>query len=463
MASPCSMPASQVERFPWLMFLFLAAMLFLPHDLYFSKKGIEAFNLSERELVTRAAEHSLSSRIVFLSLGLFAVAGLLSRRGTRLRIIGPLGWTLLFFASWAVLSLAWAEDADLTLRRLAAFGILCLAAAATARRCSLREIILLTFFCSGLFLFIGVSAEIALGTFRPFTSGYRFAGTLHPNGQGMNCALLLLSGVAAADTGKQRRMLFRACALLGLAFLIFTGSRTAFAAAIVALAVYLGAVCSRPTKIAIACALGVALCVLLLVLGKALVPDLKSAAMLGRDDLAIESFNGRTGIWGDVGPYIHLRPIIGYGYGGFWTPAHISVISEEEGWGVPEGHSAYLECLLNLGLVGLAAYVLALLGGIARSFALHRASQAHTFAFTGAFLTFCLAHGLLESAVLLSMQLSFLAMAVLIELGFRSQELGVRRYPSYVPSRYYGRGLHLQQARDASKCITEPRASGNRW
>lgn len=55
MASPCSMPASQVQPFPWLMFLFLAAMLFLPHDLYFSKKGIEAFNLSERELVTRAA------------------------------------------------------------------------------------------------------------------------------------------------------------------------------------------------------------------------------------------------------------------------------------------------------------------------------------------------------------------------------------------------------------------------
>ncbi len=170
---------------------------------------------------------------------------------------------MLFFAGWAVLSLAWAEDTALTFRRLVVFAILCLAAAAIARRYSLREIVLLTFFCSILFLLIGVSAEILLGTFRPFAPGYRFAGTLHPNHQGINCALLLLSGVAAADTEKRGRMLFRACALLGLVFLILTASRTTFAAAMLALALYLAAVSSRWAKTALGLGLGIAFCVLL--------------------------------------------------------------------------------------------------------------------------------------------------------------------------------------------------------
>ena len=53
------------------------------------------------------------------------------------------------------------------------------------------------------------------------------------------------------------------------------------------------------------------------------------------------------------GPYVEQRPILGYGYGGFWTPSHISEISEGEKWGIPNSHSAYLDNLLMLGVVGL--------------------------------------------------------------------------------------------------------------
>jgi O-antigen ligase len=444
------------------MFLFLAVAFFLcNHDLYLSKKGIDAFNPSEADLVAGVDAHSLIRRIAFLSLGLFAVASLIRHRGARLRIRGSLGWTMLFLVGWAVLSLAWAEEPALTLRRLEAFGILCIAAAALARRCSLRETVLLTFYCSLLFLVIGVSAEILLGTFRPFTPGYRFAGTLHPNGQGINCALLLLAGIAAGDTEKHRRTVFRASALLGLLFLILTASRTGFAAAIVALAVYLAAVCSRRAKTVLGLGVGIAFCSLLLVLGNALLPDLRSTLNLGRDDSTVGSLNGRTGVWEECRHYIDRRPLVGYGFGSFWTQRHITEISATQKWGVAQAHSAYLECLVDLGLVGLAAYVFALLGGIARSFAFHRASQAPAFAFSGAFLTFCLVDGLLDSAVLVSMQLIFLTAAVLIELAFRRHEFGFRRYLSYVLSRNYGCGLHLQQSRDASKRVAKPHASTN--
>ncbi len=461
-ARPYSGPTSRIERFPWLMFLFLAVVFFVcNHDPYLSKKGVASFNPSEGDLVTGVDAHSLIRRIAFLSLGLFALATLIRRRGARLRINGSLGWAMLFFAGWAVLSLAWAEDAVLTLRGLAAFGVLCLAAAAIARRCSLREVVLFTFFCGILFLLIGVSAELLLGTFHPFAPGYRFAGTLHPNHEGINCALLLLSGVAAADMERRGRMLFRACAALGLVFLVLTASRTAFAAAIIALAVYLAAKRSRRDKLLLGLSIGIAFSLFLLVTEAAPYSALQRAALLGRDDAPSESLNGRTGVWEECRRYVDRRPMFGYGFGGFWSERHIAEISDAQKWGVAQGHSSYVECLLDLGLVGLATFVLVLIGGIARSLAFHRTSRAPAFAFTGAFLTFCVANGLLESAVLRSLQLTVLALVVLIELGFRRHEFGVRRYLSYASSRYYRCGMHIQQGRHASKRPAKPHTTGN--
>ncbi len=307
----------------------------------------------------------------------------------------------------------------LTLRRLVAFGVFCIAAAAIANRFSTREIVLWTFFVTALFLLIGISAEVLLGTFRPFSSGYRFAGTIDPNNQGVNCALLLLSGVAAANVDKRRRMLFRLCALIGFIFLILTASRTSFAAAILALAAYLAAECSGRAKIAIAYALGIAFCVLLLALGNATLPVLKSGAMLGREDSGVDSLHGRTGIWDDVGYYTDRHPVLGYGFGAFWTPAHISEVSEEEKWGVPNSHSAYLDYLLTLGAVGLVVYVLLLLAGIKRAFLLHRLSGNSAFSFCGALLVFCALDGLLESAAVSPSLLMFLSWAVLTSLAFK--------------------------------------------
>jgi exopolysaccharide production protein ExoQ len=413
-------PALHIARPPWLIFLFLVAVFFLvDHDLSNSKKGIGNFNLSEDEITTGVAEGSLIRRISLLSLGLFAIVSLIRHRSDgRLQIHGPLGWILLSFAAWALVSPIWAEDIPLTLTRVAVFGILCIAAVAVACRFSPREIILWTLFTAGLYLLIGVSAEVASGTFLPFTSGYRFAGTLPPNSQGTNCALLILSGVAAADIEKNKRRIFQACALVGFVFLILTASRTAFGATVFAIAVYFAASWSRSAKIAMAYVLSILFCLFLLVLVNASLPGLKSAVMLERDDSGVDSFNGRTGIWDDVSSYVRQRPILGYGYGGFWTPAHISEVSGEEKWAVPDSHSAYLDYFLSLGAVGLFAYLLLLCAGIRRAFRFNRLSHNSAFAFFGAFLVFCALNGLLESGVVNPSLPMFLSTAVLAQLAF---------------------------------------------
>jgi exopolysaccharide production protein ExoQ len=413
-------PALQVRPVPWLVFLFLAtALFFVYHDLSNAKSAIGNYDGSPDLIVGMVADGSISRRIALISLGIFAIATLMRHRiDDRLRINGSLGWTLVAFAAWAFVSLLWAEDRALTLTRVTVFAILCVAAVAVVRRFSLREIILWAFFASGSYLAIGVLAEALFGTFRPLVSGYRFAGTLHPNSQGINCALLLLSGIAAADLEQRKRTFFRICAFVGFVFLVLTASRTAFAAALFALAVYFGVVCSRRAKFALAYALSIVLCVLVLGLGNAFLPDLKSAVMLGRVDASDGSFNGRTGIWDEIGYYVQRRPILGYGYGGFWTPSHIAEISEEEKWGIPNSHSAYLDYLLTLGAVGLLAYTFLLFAGIRHAFRFQKLFRNSAYAFCAVLLVFCAMDGLLESTPIEPSLLMFLSMAVLVHLAF---------------------------------------------
>lgn len=416
---PPARPALQARSAPWQLFLFITAIsFFIYNDLSNAQNGIGNYDGVEDTIVGAVAEGSASRRAALVSLAILAIVLLIRHRANvRLRIQNSLGWILIGFAALALASPLWAEDRRLTLTRVVVFAILCLAAVAVVHRFSVREIILWAFFTSGSYLVLGVAAEALFGTFQPLASGYRFAGTLHPNNEGINCALFLLSGLAAADLEKQKKLTYRICALVGFVFLVLTASRTAFASALVAMAVYLGALSSKRTKILTAYALSIVFCVLLMALGNAFLPDLKSAVMLGRDDSTVGSFNGRTGVWDEISHYVQRRPILGYGYGGFWTPAHISEVSEGEKWGIPNSHSAYLDNLLMLGAVGLGGYVLILSTGIRSAFRSYSRLKGPAFAFFGAFLVFCALDGLLESAPIEPSLLMFLSMVVLIYLS----------------------------------------------
>jgi O-antigen ligase len=407
----------KAERSPWLLFTFLSAVFFFSqHELSYAGKGIGNYNLSTIDVATAVAKGSLTHYIVLISLAIMAIISLATyRTEPRPRLDLPFGWTLVGFVLWASLSPIWAEDFALTFKRTVIFWILCVAACAFARRLSLREIIVWTMFSTSLYLIIGISAEVYFGTFHPFSSGYRFAGSLHPNGAGIECGLLSLSAVAAASLNFRRRRLYWACACLGLVFVVLSGSRTALGACLLALGAYFVAVSSRKRKIVVAVIVCVMFVLAASILGSGLIPNAKDTITLGRTDDAGDdnTFNGRTKVWQDVSYYARQRPIAGYGYAGFWTPNHIRVISDEEQWGVAASHSAYLDCLLALGAVGLLAYVVLLCSGIKRAFRFHRLSQDPGFAFCGAVLVYFAADGLLDSINLGESLLVFLCMVVL--------------------------------------------------
>jgi exopolysaccharide production protein ExoQ len=406
---------------PWLLFVFLTLVFFyIYHDLPLAPRIAGDYNPASDQLVATVSQGHDARRVALFSLAAVAI-GILVRHPSdrRLTLLSPLGWVVLAFPVWALLSALWAEDLSLNLTRLAGFAILCIAALAVVQRLTLREVILWSFFSTAIYLCIGLFLELLYGTLQPFTPGYRFAGSLHPNGQGINCGILLLSAIAAADLGKRWRKFCWSVAFVAFVFLLLSGSRTALAAVALSALTYLVAVRSRRTTLAMASCASMLVCFLLSLAGAGFIPGLKDAILLGRDDPeSVDTFAGRTAIWADVGPYIRQSPILGYGYSGFWTPAHINAISDLEEWGVGNGHSAYIDYLLTLGAVGLLAYILGLVFGIVRAFRCYKLSQSSDYAFCGAILVFCTIDSVFESGIADPSLLMFLWMVILIWLGF---------------------------------------------
>ncbi len=73
--------------------------------------------------------------------------------------------------------------------------------------------------------------------------------------------------------------------------------------------------------------------------------------LLGRD----MTLTGRTDIWIVLIDYIEQRPLLGYGYGAFWSPESDpgNWVREALQWDAPTAHNGWMEVTLALGLVGL--------------------------------------------------------------------------------------------------------------
>jgi exopolysaccharide production protein ExoQ len=67
------------------------------------------------------------------------------------------------------------------------------------------------------------------------------------------------------------------------------------------------------------------------------------ASSAGRD----ATLTGRTDVWAALLPVAMQRPVLGHGFGSFWTQ------TTRERFNIPSAHNGYLDVLLELGLVGL--------------------------------------------------------------------------------------------------------------
>ena len=77
--------------------------------------------------------------------------------------------------------------------------------------------------------------------------------------------------------------------------------------------------------------------------------------LIGRDS----SLTGRVPLWEECFKMIVQRPLLGYGYSGFWNSdsRDVQYLWRIIGWEAPNGHDGYIDILLQIGAIGLFLYM----------------------------------------------------------------------------------------------------------
>jgi O-antigen ligase len=407
---------SSIVRRHWGLFLFVSCVFFFSHpfDIFSSIGG----DLMAEEIIEATQRGNVARQVALSMLGIWSIATILRScriPGGRKKVLSLL---IVLFLAVAFCSVAWAEDKLLTVRKLVVLLALSLGTFAFASRLSFREINVFAFFCSGLILLMGVLCEMGLGTLHPFAGEYRFSGGLHPNAQGVNCAILSIASIGLGQLDKRHRIAFYAAGIIALSFLIMTKSRTAFASVILSLVVY-WVFLSRPrTRVTFLFIATICSISLYLILGNTLIDYVKNTLLIGRTPFSSLSLTGRVPLWEECLRYLAQRPLLGYGYNAFWTPKHVWAISRVLEWGVGVAHSGYLEVALGTGIVGAGIYICLFLLAILRIIIIFRTSREVTYLFALAVLLLFCACSFLESWVAAVSLSHFTVLTIVARLGF---------------------------------------------
>jgi len=112
-------------------------------------------------------------------------------------------------------------------------------------------------------------------------------------------------------------------------------------------------------------------------------------------------FTGRTEIWSWVAGSIGERPLLGYGFSGYWSDSATSAgLNRAMGGMIMYSHNGYLETLLSLGIVGFALTLAFLGAGIRRVFYWSDRNRSSIGLWPVAFLLFFLLQNFAECTIL---------------------------------------------------------------
>jgi exopolysaccharide production protein ExoQ len=114
------------------------------------------------------------------------------------------------------------------------------------------------------------------------------------------------------------------------------------------------------------------------------------------------TLTGRTELWGELFKMIAVHPILGYGYGGFWTGGigESAIVDAVTGWSVAHAHNGYINVMLDLGCTGLALYLIIFFKNYLSFFGQYFLKRRDVFIWGILFFTYLLATNLSESEIL---------------------------------------------------------------
>jgi O-antigen ligase len=357
------------------------------------------FDRAENQYAVQQKETTTSSAVGYFLLGATGIGCWLTAPAGRLRWTSLLFGFALLFIGWAVLSLTWSIEPIQTVRKIAILGLMLLGALGMAAKFDLEDFLEILILVLGSMAAIGLLAELRFGTFMPWKGTYRFCGTMHPNDQGLNCAVLALASWFASDSKLIGPNMRRALMLGGLIGLWLSKSRTTLGALVIAGAVYLilHARGLQRWMVASSCATIVAIAgIVYSFVSVSVIKETANVAEMGRGE-NISSLTGRLPLWSELWHAATKRPVLGHGFGGFWGEKNILKYSEMEHWHIPHAHNAYLDLILALGAVGLSLYVAWVVATIAYGAVRYERTGRMAHLFVACLAALSLAHGATES------------------------------------------------------------------
>lgn len=300
---------------------------------------------------------TISRQAAFLTLG---VMGSLLLLFTGRKSVAQPRWEIAvpvcMLCIYLFLTTLWSDAPTITAKR--AIVVICMVLAGFGLGRSwrdYRDFAVAIFALSSCFLIASVLAELYYRAFLFDPVDYRFSGIFHPGMQAFNCGMLTLASLSLFR--KDRRWLFLVVAGLAFAFLALTKARTGMLATLVSGCFLVWPHLSWRSALAGFSALtGATIVILIFVGATGRELDASSIVTMGRDkELADPSkLTGRLPIWKHAWELYSDRPLLGFGYGAFWTELRLSDFERRNGWPLAHAHSSYLESLVNLGLLGFS-------------------------------------------------------------------------------------------------------------
>jgi exopolysaccharide production protein ExoQ len=370
-----------------------------------------------------AREGNSQRQLTLGCMGLLGAAALVLSRGATLRVRSLFGVICVSYVAWCAASLLWTDDLSMSVRREIALACEIVAAIAIATRTTPRQFAWHIFACTFAWLGLGIIAEVSQGALQLWQAGYRFKGIFHPNIMSISCALLSLSSLyLAGGMSRGFRRLLYFVAAVAFVFLALTGSRTALGAFFASFVGVSLITVSTPKKYIF---IGLTAFALLFVAAAQFLDafDVTSDLVsMGRQDHDAESLSSRIPLWQELlGTYVPQRPLQGYGYGAFWTPARITAIERTQGWNAPYAHCTYIDLLLSIGIVGTSLFALAMLWTFLRSAWLETRHPYAGYGFLAMVIGCVLVDGAMETTFGATMFMSFFGLsAVCFILAYNS-------------------------------------------
>lgn len=413
--------------------LLAAAVIGLIHDPnYATARGAELVEdgrgIDDKTVMEGGLDAAQAGRAIGLVMLLVAggLCVLTAPADARLRWDG-LSMLIILGMTWAAASILWSTERGTTARELVRLYLYIGVAAAIARRFDPRSLCCILAIALGGSVLVSFGFEIITGGFRPWLADYRLTGSMHCNILAAQATLVALIAYAFAVRRDPRAAMWWTIFVVATVIVYFTKARAALVSVAVGAAVV--HVVGRPIRhwLLLATTAATLLATVLLAGTMFGVFDGREAQLvtsLGRTD-DTQALTGRIPLWNFVGEQLSGHELQGCGWGAFWLVERTLTAHDALGWYPRHSHNAYVQIVVNLGVVGLTIALAVGIRALARATRQVLLTGRPEYSALAAVLVGMFVNGIAESAFVMPRDMGLFSAAVVFSFVFFHQHSAV--------------------------------------